>query len=90
MLEAQGRHPFRPEHVHFMITAPGHRKLVTHIFAEGDEYLDSDVVFGVKQSLVQEYVRHSGGHAPDGTAMAGEWFSLQRDFRLTAETSEQA
>lgn len=90
MLEAQGRHPFRPEHVHFMITAPGHRKLVTHIFAEGDEYLDSDVVFGVKQSLIQEYVRHSGGYAPDGTAMAGEWFSLQRDFRLAAETSEQA
>jgi hydroxyquinol 1,2-dioxygenase len=85
MLEAQGRHPFRPEHIHFMITAPGYRKLVTHIFAEGDRYLDSDVVFGVKQSLVREYPHHSGGRAPDGTEMTGDWFSLHHDFRLAAE-----
>ena len=82
MLEAQNRHPFRPEHVHFMITAPGHRKLVTHIFAAGDQYLDSDVVFGVKASLVEEYQSHQGGVAPDGRAMSGAWFSLARDFRL--------
>ena len=82
MLKAQNRHPFRPEHIHFMITAPGHRKLVTHIFAAGDQYLDSDVVFGVKASLVEEYEAHLGGLAPDGRAMSGEWFSLDRDFRL--------
>lgn len=82
MLEAQGRHPYRPEHVHFMITAPGQAKLVTHIFADGDEYLDSDVVFGVKQSLIREFERHVGGNAPDGRAQAGEWFSLEHDFRL--------
>src|SRR3546814_3281327 len=53
MLEAQGRHPWRPEHVHFMVIAPNCRKLVTHIFASGDQYLDSDVVFGVKESLIR-------------------------------------
>jgi hydroxyquinol 1,2-dioxygenase len=87
MLKAQDRHPFRPEHIHFLIEASGHRKLVTHVFAAGDEYLDSDVVFGVKNSLVREYVRHSGGTAPDGAAMQGEWFSLHYDFSLAADLS---
>jgi hydroxyquinol 1,2-dioxygenase len=85
MLRAQGRHPYRPEHVHFLIAAPGHRKLVTHIFAAGDRYLNSDVVFGVKPSLVREYVAHSGGEAPDGRGMSGSWYSLNHDFHLAPE-----
>jgi hydroxyquinol 1,2-dioxygenase len=89
MLQAQGRHPFRPEHIHFMIEASGHRRLVTHVFAADDKYLDSDVVFGVKDSLVREYVRHSAGSAPDGKAMKGEWFSLHHDFRLAAEAASR-
>src|SRR5712675_2475928 len=52
LLAAMGRHPFRPAHTHFMISAPGHRTLVTHLFFDGDEYLESDAVFGVKPSLV--------------------------------------
>ena len=52
LLAAMGRHPFRPAHIHFMISAPGYRTLVTHLFFEGDEYLESDAVFGVKPSLV--------------------------------------
>jgi hydroxyquinol 1,2-dioxygenase len=52
LLAAMGRHPFRPAHVHFMISAPGYRTLVTHLFFEGDEYLESDAVFGVKHSLI--------------------------------------
>ena len=52
LLRAMGRHPFRPAHIHFMISAPGYRTLVTHLFFEGDEFLESDAVFGVKSSLV--------------------------------------
>jgi len=52
MLVAGGRHPWRPAHVHFMIKAPGHETLITHVFRDGDPYLDSDVVFGVRSSLV--------------------------------------
>jgi protocatechuate 3,4-dioxygenase beta subunit len=52
LLAAMGRHPFRPAHVHFMISAPGYRTLVTHLFFEGDQYLESDAVFGVKPSLI--------------------------------------
>ncbi|ATN32281.1 6-chlorohydroxyquinol-1,2-dioxygenase [Rhizobium sp. ACO-34A] len=52
MLEALGRHPWRPAHMHFMVTARGYRRVITHIFVAGDPYLVSDAVFGVKQSLI--------------------------------------
>jgi catechol 1,2-dioxygenase len=55
MLEATGRHPWRPAHLHFMIDAPGHRTLVTHLFDKDDKYLESDAVFGVKPSLMVSY-----------------------------------
>ena len=87
MLKAQGRHPYRPEHIHFLIEAPGYRRLVTHLFAAGDEYLDSDVVFGVKDSLVREYISHSAGTAPDGKVMHGQWYSLHHDFKLATNAS---
>lgn len=83
LLRLQGRHPFRPEHVHFMITAPGFRKLVTHLFAEGDDYLASDVVFGVKPSLVRPIALHPAGTAaPDGTIVEEAWHDLRADFVL--------
>ena len=60
MLDALGRHPFRPAHMHFLVTAPGYRKLVTHTFVDGDSYLSSDAVFGVKQSLLASFERIDG------------------------------
>ena len=82
MLEAQGRHPYRPAHVHFMIAAPGHRRLVTHLFVAGDEYLGSDAVFAVKESLICELERHPAGVAPDGTPVAEPYARLAYDFVL--------
>ncbi|WP_200921944.1 dioxygenase family protein [Novosphingobium sp. Leaf2] len=82
MLAAQGRHPFRPEHVHFLVEAPGHRKLVTHLFAQDDDWLFSDVVFGVKNSLIRHFERHEGGTAWGNRQMDGTWFSLRGDFQL--------
>jgi hydroxyquinol 1,2-dioxygenase len=55
LLQAAGRGPMRPAHIHFRISAPGYQTLVTHIFAEGDEYLGSDAVFGVKDSLIAPF-----------------------------------
>ena len=60
MLRAANRHAWRPAHLHFMIDAPGQRRLVTHLFNSVDPYLDSDAVFGVKQSLQVEYVDMPG------------------------------
>ena len=61
MLGHLGRHPYRPGHMHFLITAAGYQKLVTHTFVGGDPYLTSDAVFGVKQSLVAPFERTEGG-----------------------------
>jgi catechol 1,2-dioxygenase len=55
LLAATGRHPYRPAHVHFQVTASGHRPLTTHLFVADSPYLDSDAVFGVKESLVREF-----------------------------------
>lgn len=55
-----GRHPYRPAHMHFLITAPGFQKLVTHTFVGDDAYLGSDAVFGVKQTLVAPFERLEG------------------------------
>jgi hydroxyquinol 1,2-dioxygenase len=85
MLEAQGRHPWRPAHVHFMIAAPGHEKLVTHIFASGDQYLDSDVVFGVKDSLIGEFAARPPGPAGDGRIMDRPYCHLHHVFRLKTD-----
>ena len=82
MLESQGRHPYRPAHVHFMIEAPGHEKLVTHVFVAGDKYLDSDVVFGVKDSLIRQLEECSAGRAPDGREIAEPYAIMRYDFTL--------
>ena len=52
MLKALGRHPNRPAHMHFIVSAPGYETIVTHTFVDGDEWLTSDAVFGVKASLI--------------------------------------
>lgn len=55
MLLRLGRHPYRPAHLHFIVQAEGFEPLTTHLFVKGDEYLDSDVVFGVKDSLIVDF-----------------------------------
>lgn len=60
MLRALGRHAWRPAHMHFLITADGYQKLVTHTFVAGDPYLASDAVFGVKESLIAPFERIGG------------------------------
>jgi protocatechuate 3,4-dioxygenase beta subunit len=55
LLAATARHPNRPAHVHFLVTAPSHRPVTTHLFVAGDPYIDSDAVFGVKESLIREF-----------------------------------
>ena len=82
MLVANGRHPWRPAHIHFLIEAQGYQPLVTHIFREGDRYLDTDVVFGVRPSLVGKFVAHKKGNAPDGQAMTEDYWSMDYAFKL--------
>jgi hydroxyquinol 1,2-dioxygenase len=88
MLKAANRSPMRPAHVHFRISAPGYETVTTHVFEEGDEYLDSDAVFGVKDSLIADIVCHEPGLAPDGTGMNKPFYTLNYDFVLASSAEE--
>jgi maleylacetate reductase len=81
MLRATGRHPYRAPHLHFMISAPGFRRLVTQLFVAGGPYLDSDTVFGVKNDLVVDFTAHHGP-TPDGRVVDGEWRSVEFTFHI--------
>ena len=82
MLKLQGRHPFRPAHVHFMIGAPGCQTLVTHVFLAGDQYLDSDVVFGVKDALIRSLEHQEPGQTTRGNTIQQPTAALRFDFVL--------
>ncbi|QVN20351.1 intradiol ring-cleavage dioxygenase [Burkholderia pyrrocinia] len=82
MLEALGRHPWRPAHLHFMIKAPGYETLITHVFRDGDQYLDSDAVFGVRSTLITDWIKHDAGVAPDGSIVQEPFYTLDYDFVL--------
>lgn len=70
LLDASARHPFRPAHVHFIVEAPGHRSLTTHIFVADSPYLDSDAVFAVKKSLIAEFVEVTDAEQARGYGVA--------------------
>jgi hydroxyquinol 1,2-dioxygenase len=82
LLQATKRHPYRPAHLHFMAAAEGHETLVTHVFVNGDPYLDSDAVFGVKNSLIDDFPLQEAGAAPDGRQMDVPWRRLNYRFGL--------
>lgn len=76
------RHPMRPAHVHFLVNAPGYEPLITHVFIDGDKYLDSDVVFGVKDELVADVEPRRDATMPDGKPADGPWHLMTYDFRM--------
>lgn len=91
MLKAAGRHPWRPAHIHFVVSAEGYEPVTTHIFDRTDEYLQSDAVFAVKESLVCDFARHETPDAEAaGLGITGPYLRAQFDFRLTAATSPQS
>jgi protocatechuate 3,4-dioxygenase beta subunit len=84
LLTRTGRHPWRPAHIHLIVSAPGYQSVATHIFDADSRYLTSDAVFAVKSSLVQRFERHeTDGAAPDGVLPGQAWYSLRCDFRLS-------
>jgi hydroxyquinol 1,2-dioxygenase len=87
MLEATGRHPWRPAHMHFMIEAPGYQRLVTHVFRDHDQYLESDAVFGVRSSLITHWDKHEAGATPDGGRSDSVFYTLDFDFVMNKATS---
>jgi catechol 1,2-dioxygenase len=86
LLRAVGRHPMRPAHIHFKVTAPGYRRLITHVFVAGDPYLDSDAVFGVKQSLVAPF-DHAAAESSD-QSYPGPAYLVRFDICLERASQE--
>jgi len=90
LLRAGGRGPMRPAHIHFMVTAPGYARLITHVFAAGDEYLANDAVFGVKDSLIADFTEHPAGTpAPDGTTSDQPYYTVHYDLVLATTEETQ-
>jgi hydroxyquinol 1,2-dioxygenase len=87
MLKAQARHPFRPAHVHFMISAPNCETLVTHLFLAGSDYLDSDAVFGVKDPLICALEAQPAGVTARGNKIGKDMAAMRYDFILAASES---
>lgn len=84
MIRAQGRHGYRPAHIHFLVGAPGYRELVTALYLRTDDHIDSDTVFGVTESLVTETVPN------DPTSPLKGLPSIHFDFKLARATAEEA
>ncbi|WP_306192144.1 MULTISPECIES: intradiol ring-cleavage dioxygenase [unclassified Streptomyces] len=87
LLEAVGRSPMRAPHLHFMVSSPGLRTLVTHIFVRGGEFLDSDTVFGVKESLVKDFeAQPAGTSTPNGRDLGERaWSRVRFDIVLAPD-----
>ena len=83
MLDKLGRHPYRPAHVHMIVSATGHAPIATHIFVAGDPYIDSDAVFGVKPSLIVDFTEQPPGRGPDGTVLDRPFCAVHFDFKLS-------
>lgn len=85
ILNACGRHPWRPSHLHFIVKAEGYRPLVTEVFPADDPYLDQDTVFGVREDLVMSYQNMPAGSFPEGFVLSGsvDEAYLKVDFDLT-------
>jgi len=82
MIVQTRRHAMRPAHVHFLVAAPGFEPLITHVFMGGDKYLDSDVVFGVKDELISKIEKHGDAVMPDGKPAGGPWHLMTYAFRM--------
>ncbi len=87
LLRAQNRHPFRPAHLHVLAHAPGYKTLVTQVFVDDDPNIDSDVVFGVTQPLIGDYLRHEEG-TPPAPDVAPPWYTFDYEFVMEPGVSE--
>jgi len=78
LLRAQGRHPYRPAHLHFLAFKSAYKTLITQVFVDDDEHLESDVVFGVTRHLIGDFRRGHG--TPPSPDVKGPWYRLDYEF----------
>ncbi|MGI9476707.1 MAG: intradiol ring-cleavage dioxygenase [Hyphomicrobiaceae bacterium] len=85
LLKRLGRHPYRPAHLHYIVSADGFEKLTTHIFDPDDPYIHSDAVFGVKESLLAEFKRVDDGQRVAELGFDGPFYDVEHDFVLAGK-----
>jgi catechol 1,2-dioxygenase len=85
LLTAQGRHPFRPAHLHTLIVKQGYKVLISQVYDPADRHIDSDVQFGVTKALIGNYVRHDDAHM-GVHSVTSPWYSL--DYVYSMEPGE--
>ena len=85
LLGQLGRHPNRPAHLHFIVTADGYDTLTTHIFDPDDPYINSDAVFGVKQSLLANFNKVEDPSRSSQVGFAGPYWDVEFDFVLARD-----
>ena len=82
LLRAMERHPMRPAHMHAIVSAPGYQQVITHVFVDGDPYIDSDAVFAVKDSLIGKWRKVDSADEAKKLGMPCPFLRLDWDFRL--------
>jgi len=82
LLRALSRHPFRPAHIHLLVSADGFMSVTTHLFVKGDPYLDSDAVLGTKDSLVVDFIRHTSEEEAARYHVTAPFYTVHFDFVL--------
>ncbi len=82
LLQRLARHPNRPAHIHIIAAAPGFEPVTTHIFTPDDPYLGSDAVFGVKQSLIGDFVRHDDPARAAELGLGNPFWTVEADLVL--------
>jgi hydroxyquinol 1,2-dioxygenase len=81
----------RPAHIHFCIESPGHHRVVTHLFQRGDQYIDEDVVYGVKEPLIVDFKKMpAGSKAPNGEVVDTPFYVVDYDFVLQRQAKAAA
>ena len=90
LIRSTGNHHMRPAHMHAIVSAPGYQQVITHVFVEGDPYLDGDAVFAVKDSLVGKYRKVNDAAEAKKLGMPNPFLKLEWDFRLAAESGVKA
>ena len=90
LMQGMKRHPMRPAHMHAIVSAPGYQQVITHVFVEGDPYLDSDAVFAVKNSLIAKYRKVDSAEEAKQLGMPSPFLKLEWDFRLSPQGKVKA
>jgi hydroxyquinol 1,2-dioxygenase len=80
----------RPAHIHFCIESPGHHRVVTHLFQRGCPYIETDVVYGVKEPLIVDFVQRPPGKAPNGETVDTPFYEIKYDFVLQKQAAAMA